>query len=103
MVNPKSIVYVVQDSPGKNLNDAHRFGKIRILLFPRDVRRGPDFMVSKLVEELQGITSIDYVLLIGDPVAIGLTLVLSLDILGTVVALKWNRREYKYEPMEITV
>ena len=97
-------VYVVQQSPGKNLEPAKRYGRLKVLLHPRDVLKGADFIVGKLNERLRKINEHDFLLLIGDPIAIGLAITIALDFCeGHIFVLRWDRERYEYEPVEVTL
>jgi hypothetical protein len=93
-------VYIVQDSPGKNLLPAKKFGDLKILLTGSDIRRGPEFISKKLKIQLKDIRPQDSVLLIGDPIAIGLAMHIALhNTHGIVKVLRWDRRSYEYEQL----
>lgn len=96
-------VYIVQDSPGKNLLPAKKFGKFQVLLSLRDLKQSPDIILQKLGDRLIDIKENDYVLLIGDPLAIGLTMIVVLDLVNKINVLKWDRRSYKYDVVEVEV
>lgn len=97
------IVYVVQDSPGKNLEPAKKFGEIKILLSPRDAEKDSFDILMKLRDRLIRVESEDYVLLIGDPLAIGLTMMVIFDRVNGINALRWDRKRYKYEEIRVEV
>jgi hypothetical protein len=91
-------VWVTQDSPGKNLLPAKDHGTLKVLLTPADVAKGPKHMGQKLQRQLTDIQPYDAVLLIGDPIAIGLTMHVALhNTHGIVNVLRWDRQTYEYE------
>ena len=93
-------VYVTQDSPGKNLVPAQKYGTLKVLLTPADIKKGPSFMAVKLYRLLEDITPFDSVLLIGDPIAIGLTMHIALhNTHGIVNVLRWDRQTYEYDKL----
>ena len=66
-------VYVVQDFGTKNISGARRFGEIKVLLPPnRQIVLSSAPTVSRLREGLNGFSDDDYLLLMGDPAAIGI-------------------------------
>mgnify|MGYP001290760131 CR=1 FL=1 len=99
-------VYVVQDSKGKNILPAKKYGRLQVLLTPSDLNKGSTFIASKISRQLSSIQPYDYLLLIGDPVAIGIATHLALHFThGLVNVLKWDRHTYEYntERMEIVI
>jgi hypothetical protein len=92
------IVYVIQESQGKNISQATKFGEIKVL-FPPDFNAGfsAGQAASKLMLLLSNYKKEDYLLLIGDPVLIGIaTAVASHWANGKVQLLKWDRQENMY-------
>lgn len=99
-----STVYIVQDSFGKNLAPAREYGDMLIILDRNDAQYPIDFLVEKLNRKLSGITSKDYLLLIGDPIAIGIATSIALhNTRGMLQVLRWDREHYKYEVKEIRI
>jgi len=98
-------VYVVQDTQ-KDLQTAKQFGELHIILTWKDVRESVEHVVKKLDRKLANIRANDYLLLIGDPLAIGLALYTALEYTGGYInALKWDREKREYfvhiiEPIE---
>lgn len=93
-------VYVTQDSPGKNLLPAKQHGTLKVLLTMGDVMKGPKHMGAKLQRLLVDIQPYDSVLLIGDPIAMGLTMTIALhNTFGIVNVLRWDRQTYEYEKL----
>lgn len=97
-------VYVIQEQPNHDLAPAMSFGDIVTLLPPGDTNFSYEFTVDKLREDLGNIALEDYLLLTGDPVAIGLaTSIVSEYLGGHLQLLKWMRRERVYLPIKIRV
>lgn len=95
------MVYVVQEQIGKNILPAQKFGEIKIL-FPPDFQVGLSAgqATQRLMFEMSDFTKEDYLLLIGDPVVIGIaTAVASHWSNGKVKLLKWDRHEKIYYPV----
>lgn len=99
-------VFVVQDSPGKNLLPAQRFGELVILVphvngdRPFSVESDVDMIWEKLKK--YGMTRHDYVLPIGDPVLIGIATALAADITdGRFKILKYDRQEKDYLVVDV--
>lgn len=99
-----STVYIVQDSFGKNLAPAREYGDMLIILDRNDAQHTIDFLVEKLRKKLSAITPQDYLLLIGDPIAIGIATSIALhNNCGILQVLRWDREHYKYDVKEIRI
>ena len=100
-----SIVYVVQEMPGHNITPAMRYGEIKVML-PSNTQIAFSTYPSirRLRNALYNFKDGDYLLLTGDPVAIGIACsIASFNNGGRFTALKWDRREHLYIPIEIDV
>jgi hypothetical protein len=96
-------VFVVQESD-RNILPAKEFGELKVILSHNDVSKGAEHMVSKIKKFLNGITGDDYILCIGDPVAIGLTIHLALaKTYGVLRILRWNKHSYSYEVENLNI
>lgn len=94
-------VYVVQEQSDKNVLPATLFGDLEFLLPGGAVVLSPGPTIFRLKQRLQHFTEHDYLLLIGDPVAIGLaTAIASQVTCGRVKFLRWDRQEHQYIPIE---
>ena len=95
------MVYVVQNQIGKDISQANTFGKLVILLEPGlQINGDSSDVTNKLFERLVSFSDEDYLLLIGDPVAIGLSVAIAAEINnGQVNLLKWDRRTSRYLPI----
>ena len=100
-------VYVVQNQmrfdhgkgklvPRFDLSSAEQYGEISFLLSPSASPFNPDSVLTEMSERLQGFTSDDHLLLVGNPVLIGLASALAADIAGTVQFLQWHGKDQKY-------
>lgn len=100
-----SRVFVVQEMPTHNISPAMQFGEIVILL-PHNTQIAFSTVpvVRKLRRKLMDFNDSDYLLLTGDPVAIGLACAIaSFNNGGRYTALKWDRREFLYIPVRVDV
>jgi len=106
--NPaEKFVYVAQQPPANiNILSASDFGYLVICL----PNTGPESQaiysttpfVRKMKKNLQNFNKQDYLLAIGDPIIIGICNVAISDVTnGQYNVLKWDRREYRYYPLEI--
>lgn len=95
-----STVYVVQEVPNRDLGPATTFGRLELLLPPGDIVLSPGPTVRRLQDKLESFGDNDYLLLMGDPVAIGLATAVASNInRGKVQFLKWSRRTGTYYPV----
>ena len=98
-------VYVVQEVTGRNILSAKDFGNLELLL-PEgsQVVLSSQPTVNKLRRKLKDFCDDDYLLLMGDPVAMGIACAIASDVnRGRIQCLKWDRREYKYYPVEVNL
>ena len=98
-------VFVVQEGPGRNILGARKYGDLKVLLPPNvNIVLSPAPTVRRLKENLKGFGSEDYLLLMGDPAAIGLACVIAAEInVGKFSLLKWDRIEKDYYPVHIDI
>ena len=96
-------VYVVQQpAPNINILSASDFGYLVICLPNRDqaiYSTAP--YVQKMTKNLQNIRKEDYLLAVGDPIIICLSGIIASDNTnGQFNMLKWDKREYRYYPLD---
>ena len=98
-------VYVVQEVIGRNVLSAEKFGNLELLLPEGSqlvLSTGPT--VRRLRYKLRNFNDDDYLLLIGDPSAIGIACAIAAtNNRGQFKCLKWDKREYKYYPVEVNL
>jgi hypothetical protein len=98
-------VYVVQEVIGRNVLSAEKFGTLELLLPEGSqlvLSTGPT--VRRLRYKLRNFNDDDYLLLIGDPSAIGIACAIAAtNNRGQFKCLKWDKREYKYYPVEVNL
>jgi len=96
-------VYVVQEVAGRNILSAQEYGQLKLLLPEGSqvvLSSGPT--VRKLKTKLKDFCDDDYLLLMGDPAAIGIACSIAADInRGRYKCLKWDKIEATYYPIEI--
>jgi hypothetical protein len=99
-------VYVVQKpDKKKNIMSAKEYGDLDFILSEEDnIMYEPEIVTSEIKDSLQNFSDADYLLLIGDPVAIGVaTHFALLSNKNNAKILKWDNREYKYYSIQIEV
>lgn len=98
------MVYVVQETPDKNILPATKWGELRVMLAPGNIGFSAGHITHQLHRELQNFNDDDYLLLIGDPVAIGLAVAVAMNYnQGKAKLLKWDKQERVYYPLEVNL
>jgi hypothetical protein len=98
-------VFVVQETMRHNVLPAQQFGELHFLLPPQvQIGFSPGPMVNKMRRALQNFNDDDYLLLIGDPAAMGIAAALASEYNGGKFRfLKWDKREMKYYPIAVNI
>jgi hypothetical protein len=96
-------VYIVQENPNVNVIGAGRFGDLIPLLPPgRQITLSSSPVVKLLKTKLKDFSNNDYLLAMGDPVAIAVASMVASDINnGKVNMLKWDRENQCYYNVNI--
>ena len=98
-------VYIVQEMSNHDIAPAMKFGDMKVLL-PANTQIAFSTVptVRLLRRKLREYKDGDYLLLTGDPVAIGLACsIAAFYNSGRFTALKWDRRERMYIPVKIDI
>lgn len=97
-------VYVVQQG-GKNILPALAFGSLVPLLEDHvQVHLNARTIIQKMKDKLATYSDDDYILAIGDPVAIGIACAVAAQVNhGRFIVLKWDRQESTYFPVHVTL
>jgi hypothetical protein len=102
-----STVYIVQKpDPKKNIISAQDYGDFSFILDDKspNITWNPDDVVRIIRHSLRGFNDEDFLLPIGDPAAIGVCTAVAAEYnQGRVKFLKWDNRQYKYYPLEVTI
>jgi hypothetical protein len=99
------MVYIIQEQQGKNVLSAGKFGELTYLLKEgSQVTLSAGFVTNTLKSRLSEFNDNDYLVLIGDPVAIGLAVAIACHWnKGRAKLLKWDRQDKTYYPVEINI
>lgn len=100
-----SKVYIVQEMPNHDIASAMSYGTMEVLL-PSNTQIAFSTVpaIRRLRNKLREYGDSDFLLLTGDPVAIGLACsIAALYNAGRYTALKWDRREKVYIPVRIDI
>jgi len=99
-------VWPVQARPGVNLLPAAVYGRVQPAALPAHAQatfnEGCDATLRRLRYALGAFAEEDYLLLLGDPVAIGLAVLVTSEATnGRFALLKWDRQERVYFPIYV--
>ena len=95
-------VYAIQEANNKNMLSATNFGELEFLLPPQtNLMFSTEKTLNIIKSGLDEFTEDDYLLLIGDPVSIGIATHYATKKTDVVKFLTWDNREYTYFPVEV--
>lgn len=99
-------VFVIRDDGSRNISSALKWGKIIPLAnadFP--CFGGGGRLISHIANLLYDFTEEDYILLIGDPILIGITFLYAAKAIGVgiITCLKWDRQSGSYFKVKVPV
>jgi len=98
-------VFAVQEMPNHDISGAMKYGDIDVLMpFGSQIAFSTAPAVRRMRRKLQNFGDKDFLLLAGDPVAIGMACaIVAFYNAGRYSVLKWDRREKLYIPIQIDV
>ena len=98
-------VYVIQEMPYKDVLSAEEYGNLKSVIEPGlQLILSPDPITNKIKKVLKDFNDDDYLLLIGDPSIIGIACAVAANYnRGRFKCLKWDKREFKYYPIEVNL
>lgn len=95
-------VYVTSEDPNLDYSPALRFGDRVIGVFPPgQVHLHPQIALYRARGVLREMKPEDYLALAGDPVKIGICVMVAAERVGRVKLLRWNRQTSSYIPIEV--
>lgn len=97
-------VFVVQEDPNKNLQPATRFGELVTLLpYKQIITNSKEYIeaVRKRLSDFYFDGDTDFVLLIGDPVAIAIVSAVISESWESFKVLKWDKQRIEYIPITL--
>jgi hypothetical protein len=98
-----SKVFIVQETD-RDLSAAKQFGEFNVILSYKDLEKGTQHILEKIERHLNNkITSDDYILCVGDPIAIGLTMMVTFENTNSINVLRWDKRTMNYKTDKIIV
>ena len=97
-------VYVVQEVPKFNISGAQKYGELKMVLPPGNMSFSTDSTYKKAADQLAGFKKEDYLLLIGDPIAMGICFSIALALSnGNLKLLKWDRQTMSYLSLSVNI
>lgn len=98
-------VFIVQENPNVNVLAAGRYGELIALLRPyKQITFSSGPVVRLMKQKLKDFNDSDFLLAMGDPVAIAIASIVASDINnGRLKILKWDREHRAYYPVEIDI
>ena len=96
-------VYIVQENPKRNVLGAAKFGELEVILPPREqIVFATAPTVRLMRKKLENYCDDDYLIAMGDPIAIAIAAMVASDInQGKVNILKYDREQLCYYPVKM--
>ena len=101
----KPTVFLVQENPYINVLGAAEYGDI-VLLFEsgQQIMFSPQPAIRKLKRKLKDFDDGDYLLMMGDPAAMGIACCIAAEMnRGRFDILKWDKKQQRYYPVTINL
>jgi len=98
-------IYIPQEQRGKNLSAALRYGESIMSCLPQDyqVYSSTPETVERIRYTMNMMQADDYLLLIGDPILIGLTMAVAFEFHDVLKVLKWDGQTRTYVPITLDI
>ncbi len=95
-------VYITQDTGRINLMPATRYGELHVLTHRDCPIDNTNEFITKIAHELSNFDpNTDYLVLVGDPVLIGVCVAIVAGRWDRLTVLKWDRQEICYAPIKL--
>ena len=96
-------VYITQNMDGRNFIPAQKFGELRALLPEKSqILFDAAPILKKLRDGMDDFNDNDFLLLSGDPIIIGLAMMVADEVNhGKMTLLKWDKQEKTYYPVQV--
>ena len=101
----KPIVYLVQENPYISVLAAEEYGRI-VTLFESglQIMFSPQPAIRKLKRKLRDFNDNDYLLMMGDPAAMGIACCVAAEMnRGKFKILKWDKKQQRYYPVSVNL
>lgn len=97
-------IFVTHEDPRLDYSPAYRWGDKLVAIFPPgsgQITLSPQAALANARTKLRTMTRDDYLILVGDPVMIGLCVAVAAEMIGRVRLLRWDKRSLSYTPVEV--
>lgn len=97
-------IFVTHEDPRLDYAPAFKWGERMVAIFPPgagQVTLSPQVALANARRVLASMTRDDYLVLVGDPVMIGLCVAVAAEMVGSVRMLRWDKRTLSYVPVEV--
>ena len=104
-ISGKPNVFLVQEKPYINVVGAADYGDIVVLFESgQQIRFIPQPAIRKLKRKLKDFNDNDYLLMMGDPAAMGISCCIAAEMnRGKFNILKWDKKQQRYYPVSINL
>ena len=101
----KPTVFLVQENPYINVLGAAEYGDIVVLFESgQQIMFSPQPAIRKLKRKLKDFDDNDYLLMMGDPAAMGIACCIAAEMnRGKFNILKWDKKQQRYYPVSINL
>ena len=101
----KPTVFLVQENPYINVLGAAEYGDIVVLFESgQQIMFSPQPAIRKLKRKLKDFDDGDYLLMMGDPAAMGIACCIAAEMnRGRFNILKWDKKQQRYYPVTINI
>ncbi len=101
----KPTVFLVQENPYINVLSAADYGDIVVLFESgQQIMFSPQPAIRKLKRKLKDFNDNDYLLMMGDPAAMGIACCIAAEMnRGKFNILKWDKKQQRYYPVSINL
>ena len=101
----KPTVFLVQENPYINVLGAAEYGDIVVLFDSgQQIMFSPQPAIRKLKRKLKDFDDGDYLLMMGDPAAMGIACCIAAEMnMGRFNILKWDKKQQRYYPVGINL
>jgi hypothetical protein len=104
-ISGKPTVFLVQENPYINVLGAADYGDIVVLFESgQQIMFSPQPAIRKLKRKLKDFDDNDYLLMMGDPAAMGISCCIAAEMnRGKFNILKWDKKQQRYYPVSINL
>lgn len=94
-------VYVVYNDRRKDFSKAEHFGQLRDVFSSVGKHYNGAALIDHARHVLRHMHEGDYLLMVGDPTLCVIASIAASEVQDNLNLLRWNREEFKYEPLEL--